>query len=407
MKILASIVSIFLLAEVVLAAAFNTPAHLINVPIYKKFDTGDFTYGTSLAVSNLDDTEFDFMFNYAITDHLLIGLTMVNTTNFVGNFHCNFFNTERFWNWRAAGGIANISNNKTISTWNDHAEVQENSYSPYVVSSWTFYNFLYVHVGYGKKKFEAGFPGVIRENQIRGIIGGLELPLFGTRLMFEFDGKDYNTGVRFLMKPYGEFNFAFTEMLLDQGTNANYNNAPVKMFTLGFTYKKNVLDIKRDKLDEVEEELGAIRLLTRDLDQMKIKLEEELNHIRNEKELFSKDVVHLKNALKEDTRYIDEENKEKRDALRIHYLGVNQKLGEKVVTLYYQSFEAYYQKEYFRAIELLQKAIILDPYMPQLFIRLGSIYYELDMPNDAIQNWEKALMLDPHNQSLKDLLGSF
>ena len=108
--------------------------------------------------------------------------------------------------------------------------------------------------------------------------------------------------------------------------------------------------------------------------------------------------------MKEDTRYISEQDKLKKEQLRRHYLGVNQELGEKVTKLYYESFEFYYKKEFFKAIDSLQKAIVIDPYMPQLYVRLGSIYYELKMHKEALEMWEQAYMLDPDNPELRPLL---
>ena len=76
----------------------------------------------------------------------------------------------------------------------------------------------------------------------------------------------------------------------------------------------------------------------------------------------------------------------------------------KVISLYYESFDLYYKKDYYKAIETLQKALILDPYMPQLYSRLGSIYYELGLPKEALESWARALQLDPNNKDLNALI---
>ena len=74
------------------------------------------------------------------------------------------------------------------------------------------------------------------------------------------------------------------------------------------------------------------------------------------------------------------------------------------MSYYYQSFEYFSVKEYYKAIELLEKAILLNPYLPQLYVRLGSIYYELELVDMAIKKWEKVLELDPDNVKLKQLI---
>jgi len=108
--------------------------------------------------------------------------------------------------------------------------------------------------------------------------------------------------------------------------------------------------------------------------------------------------------MKEDVTYLYKQDKEEKEMLRRHYLNVNQELGEKIIALYYSSFEHYYNEDYYKAIEVLQQAILLDPYMPQLYSRLGSIYFELDLHKEALEVWNKALTLDPNNQELRRLI---
>ena len=57
-----------------------------------------------------------------------------------------------------------------------------------------------------------------------------------------------------------------------------------------------------------------------------------------------------------------------------------------------------------KSVEVLTKAIHLDPYVPILYIRLGSVYYKMGLKKDAMDNWQKALELDPYNEQLKDLI---
>ena len=47
---------------------------------------------------------------------------------------------------------------------------------------------------------------------------------------------------------------------------------------------------------------------------------------------------------------------------------------------------------------------MLNPYIPQLYVRLGSVYYDLDLVGMAVTQWEKALELDPDNLKLKQVL---
>ena len=91
---------------------------------------------------------------------------------------------------------------------------------------------------------------------------------------------------------------------------------------------------------------------------------------------------------------------------RKKYLENRGEVAEKVLKLYYDAFESYYQENYRSAIESLNTAIVLDPYFPPLYVRLGSIFYDLGMNKEAIENWNQAIELDPYNQELIKLRDS-
>ncbi len=79
-------------------------------------------------------------------------------------------------------------------------------------------------------------------------------------------------------------------------------------------------------------------------------------------------------------------------------------VDDKVVTLYSKAFDLYYQKNYLAAIAALKEAIQLSPNQSLLYSRLGSIYYELGMKEEAQKSWRQALKLEPNNQELIELL---
>ena len=130
---------------------------------------------------------------------------------------------------------------------------------------------------------------------------------------------------------------------------------------------------------------------------------DKLGELDNQKLAIGKDINSLKSALKFEQKYLYEVDKERKEARRRKYLDNRSEVGEKVLKMYYDAFEAYYQKKFPEAIESLNKAIVLDPYFPALYIRLGSIFYELGMNQEALENWNKAIELDPFNTELLQL----
>lgn len=194
-------------------------------------------------------------------------------------------------------------------------------------------------------------------------------------------------------------------MLLGKSINGNFGNTPTRYVTFGFTFNKSLYEKEEEQsFVDIETRLKKLDLMMTELYGLRDDLRSEIEGYKVEKTGLEEEVERLRFAMKEDSRYVLEQDQIKKADLRRHYLGVNQALGEKVITLYYQSFEHYYKKEFYISIELLQKAIVIDPYLLQLYVRLGSIYYELKMQSEALSMWEKAYELDPYNSDLQALM---
>lgn len=64
------------------------------------------------------------------------------------------------------------------------------------------------------------------------------------------------------------------------------------------------------------------------------------------------------------------------------------------------SKKAYYNNDLNTALNEVIEAININPYASKSYEMLGSIYYRLKWYNLALNNWEKALALDPENRKL-------
>ena len=173
-------------------AILNQPSSFINTPIAEPFEIGEFVYGSSAGFNNLEKSEFDFMMNYSLTNRIKFGVTFLNSTNFVGNIHCNVYQS-RHKSFLVATGLLNMSANQKVSSWDGYPIQSSNNFSPYIVMSRHF-NRSGFSVGYGKKKFEYGLPGVAQKSSAPGVFGGIYIPFFGSSFLYEFDGRNYNAG---------------------------------------------------------------------------------------------------------------------------------------------------------------------------------------------------------------------
>lgn len=68
------------------------------------------------------------------------------------------------------------------------------------------------------------------------------------------------------------------------------------------------------------------------------------------------------------------------------------------------SKKAYYRNDLNTALTEVIEAININPYASKSYEMLGSIYYRLKWYNLALNNWEKALALDPENSKLNKFI---
>ena len=397
--------SILLYSSLADAAVFNTPSHLINIPIVKDSQMGRLEFGSSIGYHDNKNYEFDFMINYSLLDRVILGVNLMETDQLAGHVHWNVFNLKYFG---MGAGMQYMADDKSPDTWADNETTSETAYSPYMVARLGLGPYINIHTGFGEGRFKPGLPGRGGDSVgAEGMFYGLDIKIIKLKLMAEFDGRDTNIGVSLPITRYAELNVALTELFIDGSENPNYDNWPVRNIAVGIKFHRNMISLKRDRLVELNDKMDALNNRHKDLDHLHAEMVIELDRMYEQREQLTQDVNRLKTAIRDETKFLYEKDKQKKENIRKKYIGVDQAVGEKVISLYYESFEHYYQKEYMQAIELLQKAIVLDPYMPQLYIRMGSIYYELDMPKEAYDSYMKAFDLDPHNEELLNLLSRF
>ena len=392
------------------AAAYNLPSHLINVPIYKPFTKGEIISGVSVGMTTSQNylTEFDLNVYYAVTNRFIAGLNLANRKNVVINLHYNFLGTPSS-KYKIAGGLTNIPINGdlTVSSLKDLDIKQENAYSPYLVGTLDT-GLLKCHLGYGGNQFQYANKSNAIISQLPGIIFGFEMPVNDVTFGIEFDGKDINIGSTTLINNRTEIFVSLTELFISGTTNPQYNNHPRRWFTFGIKHNFSKTSVKED---EQIEELLIVQNYQLKQDQIdKIindvskSYEDELEKWKVERNNLKNEIDNLKLTIKQDLAYIDEKDLEVKEIKRQQYLSNTQEIAEKVIAYYYESFELFANKEHYKAIQVLQKAMVLNPYLPHLYIRLGSIYYDLNLKEMAIIQWEKALELDPGNLKLQKFL---
>lgn len=407
MKLILGLGIFFLVFNTAFAAVYNMPTSLINMPVYKPFEKNDLISGISSGIYTQDQLtgfEFDVFAFYAPFPRMMVGLDLMTKSNLVVHLHYNLYDKLNS-KFKIVGGIANISVNgkSKLSSFDDKEVTQDTNISAYAVATYmtSLVNF---HVGFGGERFQFDDKDNAKFPDFNGLMFGIELPLSTSSFAFEYDGKDFNVGAEFELSPTTKLFGSLTELGYSSDTNPQYNDQPVRWLSLGVTHKFNSNKPDEEKSEIInkynmtKEELDALT------DEIRATFEDELDQWRKERQGYLDEIDRLRYILQEDIRYIDQQDLELKEELRQNYLSTSQDVSEKVLSYYYTSFEYFTNKEHYKAIELLQKAIILNPYLPQLYVRLGSVYFDLDLVDMAIIQWEKALECDPTNIKLKQFV---
>ncbi len=386
----------------VLGAVYNLPTHLINIPTVESYEKWDMEFGISSGFFNSEHYEFDTKFNIALTNRLMVGLNWVNISNFVGHVHYNFFGDEDSF-YGLSGGVTNITSNDTLSSWNDRNVTQNTQVSPYIVFA-IRPKIVHFYVGYGGNRFRYAEKSFALMEGLDGFFFGTRIPLYRAFIEAEFDGKDFNTGLTYPVNDRTTIYIALTEIGNSGSRNPQYSNTPVRSFSFGAVHRFNFLKIESPEKETLKTLIRDTNKVKEDVEDLKQLYENELEKLQLERDSLSEEVRRLKSSVQEDIRYIDKDVSEIKNEHRDMYLSINQDISEEVLRYYYLSFELYSQKEHYKAIAILQKAIALNPYLPQLYVRLGSIYFDLKLKDVAATQWSKALELDPKNLKLKRLI---
>lgn len=397
----------FVYVNSLFSAVYNLPTSLVNMPVYKYFEKNDLVSGLSSGIytqNSLTGFEFDIFASYSPIPRMMVGLNLMTKSNIVLHLHYNLYDKLNS-KFKIVGGVANISINgkSKLSSFDDMEVTQDTNISPYIVMSYLT-SLLNFHVGFGGERFQFTDKNNAKFPDLNGLIFGFELPFSTSSFSLEYDGKDFNVGSKLQLSKSTSLFLSLTELGYSSDKNPQYNDQPVRWLSLGVTHLFNSKKPDEERAEVIKRyNLGADEL-DQMVDEIRKTFDDELNQWQKERKKYQDEIDRLRYAVQEDIRYIDQEDLKRKEELRQGYLTMSQDVSEKVLSYYYRSFEYFSNKEHYKAIALLQKAIILNPYLPQLYVRLGSIYFDLDLIDMAIVQWEKAIECDPSNIKLRQFV---
>ena len=227
----------------------------------------------------------------------------------------------------------------------------------------------------------------------------------------EYDSKDINLGLVLPLNDEVTLRAALTQIPLRTGNNPAYGNIPYENLSLGVEYKFNLFSFygaeynrfanKFRDLDEksgyIKDKVGTIMLNTDQSQQVLAEIKEQKTFL----------VTELKKAIDDARKQKDQlrsEIKTLRDIVGSEGFKDINTLKEDILTYYYNALQYYYDEKYYEAIAELSKAKLLNDNIPEIHIRMGSIYWTLGLRVDALASWRRAYELDKTNEVLNTFL---
>jgi tetratricopeptide (TPR) repeat protein len=399
------------------SAVFNRVNTVINTPAARMGSIGVFEFGFSFAPftsSGAASWEEDYYLNYFLTDFLALGVTRINNLDYVGNFQLMVAKDLVVPNFNLAVGVENLYGKTMSSTFDGLDEKYVNNTSIYTVGTY-YMDQWEMSLGFGDGRLS---------NEYNDYVFMLSNMFYSAtyffskegknsgRFSFEYDSKDFNIGLIYPLSDKLELQMALTQLPLKTGeNNAAYGDVPVEYFTVGITFRQDFFSFYGDeytklskKIKEVDEKSGVVS------EKYKSTLDNAeaasliVKKLKVEKEKLNKELTEMLEELKKEKNNLKNEVKALRDVIASEGFKKVKTVKEDIMQHYYQGLRYYYDEKYFKAIEELTKAIIINDNIPELHIRLGSIYWSLELKSEALESWQRAYAIDKQNSEFNEFL---
>ena len=354
-----------------MGAAYNSTDTYINVPIAKQYRHNEIQFGMSHAYNGSasiqeDENnryEMDFKTVYAINNKNQVALNLTNGKKFIA--HYQFTLSNEFSPYQIGIGLKNISESP-FSTWDNNKYIEDINMSPYIVN--TFYTEkTSFSIGYGLRGFQHKSQSLTGIGQfienLNGVFFGFAYNEKIITLMGEYDGKDINFGIKIKPSEFYEFNIGLTEQFIDGDYNPQHNMAPKRQITFGIS-SRNLFSHN----DYFNKRIRELNLKVAELE-------------------------------KKELKRIDQQKKK----VEVKLIKEDDILKARVADLYSKSLIKYNNRKYNESINLLQKALKIDPDNFSILSRLGSVYYTYGFLDHAAFYWKKAYEINPNSPDLTDI----
>lgn len=412
-----SIILIMMIISIGYSAMFNRVNTVINTPAANPGTIGKIQLGFVYAPYYIGSTPYwedDYYLNYHLTDYFILGITRVNDINAVGNMQLLLAKDLFIDNLRIAFGIENITDQEKTSTFKTLTENYVNNMTMYMVGTYRMNQFEF-SLGFGDGRLSNSY------NPYQLLLSNMFYSVsyhFSThdgkrsgRISFEYDSKDYNFGVVLPVSDQLNIMLAATQLPIRDGNNVNYGNIPFENLSIGLEFTMDFLNFYGEEYNKFSKKISTIEEKSNIIGEKyqatlgnAQRAEKLIKNIEDDRKRYRSDMSKLIADLRKEQKNLRNEVKALRDVIEAEGFKNVQTLKEDIMKHYYRALRYYYDEKYFEAIEELSKAKLINSNIPEIHIRLGSIYWTLGLKKEALEAWKEAYELDQHNDEFNTFL---
>ena len=309
------------------------------------------------------NTKQHFFYTFSLSDNFQIGMNVTEDFEMLMGVHANLFDFELFGANHYLGiGDKNLG-------W----DLSTNKYNIPVIGEYGVYTLhlpglnSYYHFGAAEYKTDDNYY----------FTAGAEYHFKQFNTMLEWDGQQIHCSLRYHISNKYDFFIAITPSPYEgQGVTE------VSNLTLSFV-RKDLFFNQRNQIEELTQKYNNLKTYV-DVIDAKLEVFKEFSSV---------------DFLEEFQQFLLQEHMVEKELAQSKKSVIRSALDHMQ-----RGLEFYYKGQYLLALEEYRLVVNLVPNFSMAYARLGSIYYKLKDLDNAKLSWEKALELDPSNQSLKIFL---
>jgi len=339
--------------------AISSVAELYVVPQGVLPKRGVVNYGVEFVYN----TRQHFFYTFSLSDNFQIGMNVTDDFEMLMGVHANLFDFEFFGSNHYLGiGDKNLG-------W----DLSNNKYNVPIIGEYGVYSLhlpglnSYYHFGAAEYKTDNNYY----------FTAGAEYHFKRFNTMAEWDGKQVHFSLLYHINNKYDFFIAITPSPYEGAGVTEISN-----LTLSFV-RKDLFFNQRNEIEELNQKYNNLKSYV-DVTDAKLEVFKEFNSV---------------DFLEEFQQFLLQEHMVEKELAQSKKSIIRSALDHMQ-----RGLEFYYKGQYRLALEEYKLVINLVPTFSMAYARLGSIYYKLDDLENAKLSWEKALELDPSNQSLKIFL---